>query len=219
MIIDWSRVKIFVRPGVTDFRKQINGLSVIVQEELSCDVFSGNLFLFSNRRRTHLQAYSHPPNVEIAAVCTRGSAAASLISDRASVFTDSAEMISTGCFDAVDICFPTRLHADADAVAAGLDGGHHVLCEKPLAPNLKECDRVIAASNRSKCTLAVAHCLRYWPAYAAAKRLIDSGQYGRILHAELSRVSPTPIGPPIAGSSIRPNPAVRRSTSTFTTRT
>jgi len=56
MIIDWSRVKIFVRPGATDFRKQINGLSVIVQEELSHDVFSGNLFLFSNRRRTHLKA-------------------------------------------------------------------------------------------------------------------------------------------------------------------
>ena len=56
MIIDWSRVKIFVRPGATDFRKQINGLSVIVQEELSCDVFSGSLFLFSNRRRTHLKA-------------------------------------------------------------------------------------------------------------------------------------------------------------------
>ena len=56
MIIDWWRVKIFVLPGATDSRKQINGLSVIVQEELSCDVFSGNLFLFCNRRRTHLKA-------------------------------------------------------------------------------------------------------------------------------------------------------------------
>lgn len=55
MIIDWSRVKVFVRPGVTDFRKQINGLSVIVEEELEHDPFSGSLFLFSNRRRTHLK--------------------------------------------------------------------------------------------------------------------------------------------------------------------
>lgn len=55
MIIDWSRVKIFVRPGVTDFRKQINGLSMIVEEELAHDPFSGSLFLFSNRRRTHLK--------------------------------------------------------------------------------------------------------------------------------------------------------------------
>ena len=55
MIIDWSQVKIFVRPGVTDFRKQINGLSVMVEEELARDPFSGSLFLFSNRRRTHLK--------------------------------------------------------------------------------------------------------------------------------------------------------------------
>lgn len=55
MIIDWAQVRIFVRPGVTDFRKQINGLSTIVAEELSHDPFSGSLFLFSNRRRTHVK--------------------------------------------------------------------------------------------------------------------------------------------------------------------
>lgn len=55
MIVDWSRVNIFVRPGPTDMRKQINGLAVIVQEELARDPFSGNLFLFSNRRRSHLK--------------------------------------------------------------------------------------------------------------------------------------------------------------------
>jgi len=56
MIIDWSRVKIFVRVGPTDMRKQINGLAVIVEEELSRDPFGGELFLFCNRRRTHLKA-------------------------------------------------------------------------------------------------------------------------------------------------------------------
>lgn len=55
MIVDWARVKIFVRPGVTDLRKAINGLAVIVQEELAADPLSGNLFLFCNRRRTHLK--------------------------------------------------------------------------------------------------------------------------------------------------------------------
>jgi len=34
MILDWSKVKIFVKPGPTDMRKQINGLSIIVTEEL-----------------------------------------------------------------------------------------------------------------------------------------------------------------------------------------
>ena len=39
MIIDWKTVRIFVKPGATDMRKQINGLSVIVSEELKMNVF------------------------------------------------------------------------------------------------------------------------------------------------------------------------------------
>jgi len=55
MIIDWEKVRIFVKPGATDLRKQINGLSVIVSEELKMDVFEGNLFLFCNKHRRILK--------------------------------------------------------------------------------------------------------------------------------------------------------------------
>jgi transposase len=51
MLLDVSRVAIYVRPGVTDMRKAINGLSVIVAEEMAHDPLSGNLFLFCNRYR------------------------------------------------------------------------------------------------------------------------------------------------------------------------
>ena len=46
---------IYVRPGRTDMRKQINGLSALVEEELGMDVFSGALFLFCNRERRILK--------------------------------------------------------------------------------------------------------------------------------------------------------------------
>lgn len=55
MIIDWKTVRIFVKPGATDMRKQINGLSVIVSEELKMNVFEGNLFLFYNKHRRILK--------------------------------------------------------------------------------------------------------------------------------------------------------------------
>ena len=55
MFIDWNAVKVFVRPGVTDLRKQINGLAVMVQGELGLDPFSGNLYLFCNRNRRLLK--------------------------------------------------------------------------------------------------------------------------------------------------------------------
>ena len=56
MIIDFEKVAIYVKPGRTDMRKQINGLSVIVQEELKMDPFCGSLFLFCNKNRRLLKA-------------------------------------------------------------------------------------------------------------------------------------------------------------------
>jgi len=56
MIFDLSSVKIFLRPGTTDLRKAVNGLSVIVQEEIKQDPFGGSVFLFCNRERKLLKA-------------------------------------------------------------------------------------------------------------------------------------------------------------------
>ena len=55
MILDWSKVRVFVKPGPTDMRKQINGLSMIVSEDLEMDPFAGNLFLFCNKLRKILK--------------------------------------------------------------------------------------------------------------------------------------------------------------------
>ncbi len=55
MKINWEEVKIFIKPGPTDMRKQINGLSVIVEEEFDDGPFSGNLFLFCNKTRRRLK--------------------------------------------------------------------------------------------------------------------------------------------------------------------
>ena len=53
--MDWSKVKLFAKPGPTDMRKQINGLSMIVSEDLEMDPFGGNLFLFCNKLRKILK--------------------------------------------------------------------------------------------------------------------------------------------------------------------
>jgi len=56
MNIDVSKVRIFIRPGVTDLRKAINGLAVIVEQKMKGEPFSGNLYLFCNRDRKRLKA-------------------------------------------------------------------------------------------------------------------------------------------------------------------
>jgi len=53
---DLSKVAVYVRPGVTDMRKAINGLSILVDEQMELDPLNGALFLFCNRQRRILKA-------------------------------------------------------------------------------------------------------------------------------------------------------------------
>ena len=42
---------VYIAAGVTDMRKSINGLSLIVQEQFDLDLFTGSFFAFCNRKR------------------------------------------------------------------------------------------------------------------------------------------------------------------------
>ena len=56
MFVNWDSVRVFVRPGATDLRKQINGLAALAQTDMGQDPLSGNLYLFSNQDRRLLKA-------------------------------------------------------------------------------------------------------------------------------------------------------------------
>jgi transposase len=51
MTVDLNAVKIFVRPGYTDLRKAVNGLTGLIQEGMGQDPLSGSVYLFCNRDR------------------------------------------------------------------------------------------------------------------------------------------------------------------------
>ena len=104
------------------------------------------------------------------------------------VYDDFGKMLAAGGFDAVDLTLPTQLHADM--TIAALKAGYHVLCEKPMALTVKDCDRMLAAARRAKRTLLPAHCLRFWPEYVALKKIVDSRKYGRVVAAAFRRSSP-----------------------------
>ena len=54
--VDLRTTRIYVTPGPTDMRKQINGLALIVEQELGMNPFTDGLFLFCNRDRRILKA-------------------------------------------------------------------------------------------------------------------------------------------------------------------
>jgi len=55
MLLPSTNMKVFLRLGVTDMRKSINGLSILVEDFLEQNPFSGNLFVFCNRRKDILK--------------------------------------------------------------------------------------------------------------------------------------------------------------------
>jgi predicted dehydrogenase len=80
----------------------------------------------------------------------------------------------------VDIVTPTNSHAEM-AIAA-IKNGKHVLCEKPMGLNLKECEQMLAAAQKAKVVHMVCHNYRRIPAIALAKKMVSEGALGRIYH-------------------------------------
>ena len=80
--------------------------------------------------------------------------------------------------DFVDICTPPVEHAAATIAAAR--AGKHVLCEKPIARHLADARAMIAACEAAGVRLFVAHVVRFFPEFARAKAVLDSGALGRL---------------------------------------
>lgn len=97
-----------------------------------------------------------------------------------SIETDWRAVIARDDIDAVDICTPNNSHAEIAIAAA--EAGKMILCEKPLALNPEEGDRMIAAVEKAGVTNTVWYNYRRVPAVSLAKQLIDEGRLGRIFH-------------------------------------
>jgi len=106
------------------------------------------------------------------------------------LYTDYEKMLAEAKLDAVSITLPTYLHADFSIKA--LKAGLHALCEKPMALNVQDCERMIAQANLSGKVLQIGHCVRFWPEYARAKEIIDSCMYGKVIAATFQRLGAAP---------------------------
>jgi UDP-N-acetylglucosamine 3-dehydrogenase len=94
-----------------------------------------------------------------------------------SVYTDYRLLLENDQVEAVDICTPTKYHAEITAAAASL--GKHVLCEKPIALTLEDADLMIKTCEKNKVKLMIAHSRRFIPRYSIVKKIIEEGQIGK----------------------------------------
>jgi predicted dehydrogenase len=102
------------------------------------------------------------------------------------VFFDFGTAISTTDFDAVCVAVPTFAHADIAVKAA--KAGKHVLCEKPMATTLEECNKMIAAASESGVVLQIGFMRRFDADFVAAKKAVERGDIGKpVLLKSLTR--------------------------------
>jgi UDP-N-acetylglucosamine 3-dehydrogenase len=81
--------------------------------------------------------------------------------------------------DAVVVCSENKYHA-RDVIPA-LEGGVHVLCEKPIATTIEDARAMIGASESSGSQLRIAFPVRYLPSVVRARELVRGGSLGRVL--------------------------------------
>jgi UDP-N-acetyl-2-amino-2-deoxyglucuronate dehydrogenase len=92
--------------------------------------------------------------------------------------------IEAGNVDVVSVCTPNGLHAQHSIMA--LSAGCHVLCEKPLALSVHDCDEMIKASEKAQKELFIIKQNRFNPPVVAVKELIEEGTLGRIYSVQLN---------------------------------
>lgn len=108
------------------------------------------------------------------------------------IYDDFDRMLAEAKPDVISLTLPTPLHVPLTIKA--LEAGVSVLCEKPMALNAADCDKMIKAAKKAPngAKLMIAHCLRFWPSYVFLKKLVDSKKYGNVLAASFRRFSAPP---------------------------
>jgi UDP-N-acetylglucosamine 3-dehydrogenase len=158
----------------------------------------------------HCETIVGIPNLELAALCTRRPDRLKQQAEKFGVkktYRDYRDMLADKAIDAVSIVTMWDQHTDP-AIAA-LEAGKHVFLEKPMASTVADCNKIIAASKKSKSILQIGHICRFNPRYRMAKQAIDSGKIGKIVAMGSRRNIPAAWTPeilnkigPIVGDAI-----------------
>ena len=97
-------------------------------------------------------------------------------------YLDFYEMLKVGGFDCVILVTPDYVHRE-HAVAA-MEAGYHVLCEKPLAQTMDDCQAMVDAQRRTGMKFMTGQVCRKAPGFVKAKELVDSGEIGELFYVE-----------------------------------
>lgn len=138
----------------------------------------------------HIQGFRHCPEIEVVAICRRQKDLAKQMAQKYQiqrVYADFDEMIQSTDIDVVSLAVPHHLHCLMTLRA--LSQGKHVICEKPLALNLKEAEEMVKKAEEKRLIHMTVFNWRFVPAMACMKELIDQGEVGSVYHVSFNWLS------------------------------
>ena len=95
------------------------------------------------------------------------------------VYDTLEALLGDASIDAVSVCTSNKYHAPVSIAA--LKAGKHVLCEKPMATSVEEALEMIEAARAAGKFLMIGHNQRLAEAHIRARKILDSGEMGRVL--------------------------------------
>lgn len=160
-------------------------------------------------QRNIAPALAQTPGAEPAAVMSRRMEASQAFAEKhkfAFAYDSLEALLANKEVDAVYIASPNSLHAE-QAIAAAR-AGKHVLCDKPMALEVADCERMIAAAEQNDVRLGVVFQHRYNTAHVEARRQVRAGVLGEVQYASAQLCVGRPRGhwkgwrldPAVAGS-------------------
>jgi UDP-N-acetyl-2-amino-2-deoxyglucuronate dehydrogenase len=135
--------------------------------------------------RVHLEALKDASNVELLGICDLNK---ELARERAAtygiprVYASWEELLNDDAVQCVGVLLPHDIHERMATEA--LAAGKHVVCEKPLAPTLPECDRMLAAAERAGRRLFPVHNRVHDLAVAKMQEIVREGKIGEVVLAQ-----------------------------------
>lgn len=129
----------------------------------------------------HIPEYASHPQAELAGYYDLNVERARELAARygGTAYGSYEDMLADPSIDAVSVCVANDAHARITIEA--LHAGKHVLCEKPMAMRLEECEAMVKASKDTGRYLMVGHNQRLAKAHARARKLVEEGAIGDIV--------------------------------------
>ena len=136
----------------------------------------------------HVQAYlNFPERCEIVALVDIVPEKAQRMKEKyglnADVYDDHLKILDRTDIDLVDVCTPPYVHASISINSLRAD--KNVVCEKPMAASLEECDAMLRARDESGRKLSIIAQNRFRQPIADLKAVLDSGLAGPVRSAQV----------------------------------